>query len=143
MLGRLERELDGEGRAFAFLGLKTDAPAVLFDYFFTQFHFTSSTWGNSTSTTDSTQAVVLEIEGNVKSTLTIKINEQDFDIPITEILEASLGHYLGGFLTGAFHVGRFIAEEEYTKIINLTDIDDGNREDFYYVRVAQRNKPLV
>ena len=104
-----------------------------------EFHFSSSTWGNSTSTTDGTQGVVLEIEGNLNSKLNIIINDQTFNISIMDIISASQSHYLGGFLTGALHVGRFIPEDEYTKVINLTDIDNGKREDFYYVRVGQRN----
>lgn len=103
------------------------------------FRFKSSTWGNVTTTSDSNQAVVVEVEGNRDSALELQVNEKKHIIPFSELLEASQSHYLGDFLTGAYHIGRLIPEEEYVRSIRLQDQDDGSREDVYYVRVGQRN----
>ena len=103
------------------------------------FRFTSSTWGNSTSTTNSNQAVVLEVEGNQNARLELTVNGQIHSIPFRELAESSQSHYLGGFLTGAFHVSRLIPEEEYSVDLSFTDTVTSEKEDSYYIRIRQRN----
>ncbi|MGL1890054.1 MAG: DUF3604 domain-containing protein [Spirochaetaceae bacterium] len=122
---------DKHGNEYQFTRIKKDDNS--------EFSFTTSTWGNPTTTTNSNQAVTIELEGNKDTKIKLDINGKEHLIPISGIIDGSVGHFLGGFISGSYRIGRFIPESEYKKEILVSDISEGDREDFYYVRIAQKN----
>lgn len=104
-----------------------------------EFSFSTHTWGNPTTTTNQNQSVTMEIEGTEDTILNLNVNGKKESIKIINLREGSKGFFLGGFISGSYRVGRLVPESEYKKVINLTDTDNGDREDFYYIRVAQKN----
>jgi hypothetical protein len=102
--------------------------------------FKTMTYGNPTTFTNANQGMSLEIRGTVDTILTINVNGMELQMSLSELLRGSTSHYLGGFLTGAIRVHRFVLEKEYSAALNYEDHSDRERDDFYYVRVAQKNE---
>jgi hypothetical protein len=102
--------------------------------------FRTKTWGNPTSTSSATQGVSLELEGTKETHLRCAVNGRPFSFSIEELLHGSLTEYLGGFLSGAIRIHRFVPEQEYLFSFEWEDpTGEETDSDFYYLRVCQRN----
>ncbi|MFN2305143.1 MAG: Tat pathway signal sequence, partial [Anaerolineales bacterium] len=56
-----------------------------------------------------------------------------------ELHQGSKSEYIGGFLTGAVRFFRFMPEAEYCWATEFQDSSPNGAEDFYYLRVLQKN----
>ncbi len=101
--------------------------------------FHTCTWGNPTSGTNANQALSLEIEGDPATRLVSKINNTTFSDTLEELHQGSKSAYIGGFLTGAVRFHRFMPEGEYCWETEFQDSSKNGAEDFYYLRVSQKN----
>ena len=117
------------------------------------------TWGNPTVRTNANQGICVELDANKDTIVHVKVNGRDFSKRVRELAEGSEVFYLGGFLSGAVHLHRFVPENLYTREMRYVDSDSGSGsgfgggaeagagagagEDFYYVRVRQRNGQLA
>lgn len=101
--------------------------------------FNTATYGNPTTVTNANQGMSLEIEGRGDTVLKMNVNGIQLQIGISELLRGSVSHYLGGFLTGAVQIHRFVPEAEYSATLKHEDHGYLGDDDFYYVRVAQKN----
>ena len=102
-------------------------------------HLKTCNWGNPTTSTDSNQGICLEIKADTDTELAIDVNGLKYRKGIGELITKSDSFYLEKFLSGAIHVHRFVPESRYKKDGHFSDTDIGESEDFYYVRVRQRN----
>ncbi len=100
------------------------------------FAFRTSTRGNPTSSTTATQGCGLEINHEGDGVLEVQANGAVRRYPLSELALGSRSFHLGGFLSGAVRVSRFVPPEEYTLKGKLTDQGPGGT---YYLRVRQRN----
>jgi hypothetical protein len=98
------------------------------------------TWGNPTTATNANQAICLEVEGRPATRIAGTMNGVPFAYSLAELHQGSQTEYLGGFLTGAARLHRFVPEAEYCWQTALTDESANSENDFYYVRVAQKNR---
>ncbi|HUV06535.1 MAG TPA: hypothetical protein VMX75_02325 [Spirochaetia bacterium] len=104
-----------------------------------EIRLTTQTFGNPNTLTNTNQGICLEISGTSETEIAITANSKTFQTDIRTISESSDSFYLKEFLSGAVHVHRFVPESEYRKELGYSDSGYGRREDFYYVRVRQRN----
>lgn len=104
--------------------------------------FDTITFGNATPSTDSTQGLGITVEAEPGALLRLTVNGVVREIAIEKLKLSSASGHLGGFLTGAYHVHRFVLEPEYRMHLRLTDRAPrsfSERGDYYYLRVAQKN----
>ena len=101
--------------------------------------FQTVTYGNPTTVSNANQGMSLEIQGNGDTVLKMKANGMQLHVSLSELLRGSVSRYLGGFLTGAVQVHRFVPEAEYSATLQYEDRGHLGYDDFYYVRVAQKN----
>lgn len=118
-----------------------------------QIHLETMTFGNRTTTTIQTQGIALELVATERTHLLINANGNSFNVPITDIVEHSRGFYTGGFTSPAIRVHRFVADSEREAVFDFDDEShsteprrpggtheaSGPGEDWYYLRVFQRN----
>ena len=102
--------------------------------------FQTCTWGNPTSVTNANQAICFEIEGIPATRISCRINKKQFSYTLEELHQGSKSEYLGAFLTGAVRFHRFSPEQEYLWETAFQDTSENSRNDFYYVRVSQKNQ---
>lgn len=100
----------------------------------------TKTHGNPTVLTDATQRFALHVTGDASTRLIATVNGTRYEYNVAELLAGPRVNYLGGFLTGAFVFDR--AEPSSALDLNFTFEDEGSGsgEDWYYVRVRQRNE---
>ena len=100
------------------------------------FAFRTITWGNPTGSTAATHGCGLEITHHGNGVLEVQANNTIRRLPLAELARGSASFHLGGFLSGAVRVSRFVPPEEYT----LTGAaDDDGPGGTYYLRVRQHN----
>lgn len=100
----------------------------------------TKTWGNPTANTHAAQGVCLEVEGEPSTVISAVVNGKRMSWSLARLRAGSETEYLGGFLTGAVCVHRFIPEAEYSCRGQFVDDDAGNAAaDHYYLRAAQKN----
>jgi hypothetical protein len=100
------------------------------------FAFRTTTRGNPTSSTAATQGCGLEIAHGGDGVLEVRANSTMRRFPLVELAQGSAAFHLGGFLSGAVRISRFVPREETT--LSGTAVDDGPGGS-YYLRVRQRN----
>ena len=97
------------------------------------------TWGNPTTLTNANQGLCLEFEADEDAVLSINVNNNKYRKSLKELNDRSDSYYLSQFLSSAVRIHRIVKEEEYKLEIQYDDTGTGLEEDFYYVRVRQRN----
>ncbi|MBN2874314.1 MAG: DUF3604 domain-containing protein [Spirochaetales bacterium] len=125
--------LDKTGDRFAFTSLEQPATGIV--------NLRTLTFGNATSVTAQTQGLCLEVEGPADGALEISVEGKigaTRRYTLGELSRSGSVFYLGGFLTPAVKVHRFVPESEYTDEFELTDTA-GKPGDWYYLRVMQGN----
>lgn len=97
------------------------------------------TWGNPTTLTNTNQGLCLEIEAESDAELCLDVNNVKYRRNLKDLSVQSDSFYLGRFLSGAVHIHRFVPERMYNRKEYLSEIENGDKEDSYYVRVRQKN----
>lgn len=103
---------------------------------------TTRTVGNPTATSPQTQAVCLEVHASPSATLQVRANGTERRFSVAELTESARTFYTAGFVSPAVRVHRFAHAASYTAALAFTDDEQpesGRDEDWYYVRVIQRN----
>ena len=103
----------------------------------------TKTWGNPNTRTNANQGVCLELEGTADTEVVVTVRRAAgttvFRETLADLVAASRSRYLERFLSGAVFFHRFVPAPHYEMTCMVEDHDDGAREDWYYVRVRQRN----
>jgi hypothetical protein len=101
--------------------------------------FSTRTWGNPTTTTASTQGIVLELVGNEDSRLVGVFNGKKVEVSLRELYEGARSGYLGGFLTPAYRFHQVVPESLYQAALEMVHESPGRTRKWYTVRVRQKN----
>jgi hypothetical protein len=101
--------------------------------------FATRTWGNPTTTTSGTQGIGLTLRGDANTLIQGRINGQDVEVSLSDLIKGPSTGYLGGFLTPAYSFQRAVPRPEYTCNINFCHLTGAQARDWYYVRVRQLN----
>jgi len=102
------------------------------------FEFRSVTQGNKSMRHETSQAVSLEIEAPLSSTLTVEVNGQKYQHSLEELHHKARSHYLRGLLSEAIRIGPLVPIEECTVEGEFSDEPD-QEIDVYRLQVAQQN----
>jgi len=99
------------------------------------------TWGNPTTATPATQAIALEVRGDLRTEIRGVLNGRRVELTLGELVEGPRSGYLGGFLTPGYVFHRATPRLLYAGRYSLLQRAPGTsgRRDWYYVRVRQRN----
>lgn len=97
------------------------------------------TSGNPATTTSGTQAISLELAGDLSTSLQAFINGKSVHLTWNQLLEAAHAGYLGGFLTPAYRFERAVPRSRFTCQFDFTDRVLSSTSDWYTVRVKQSN----
>ena len=89
--------------------------------------------------TAATEGMSLEIEADANTLLIATINGKQYQQPIFELLEGAQTYYLGGFVSPAFCFHRAVPVSEYTHTFQFLHHSVANQQDWYYIRVRQKN----
>ncbi len=100
------------------------------------FAFKTITWGNPTSSTTATQGCGLEITHDGDGMLLVDVNGASHAFPLSDLANGSVSFHLGGFLSAAVRISRFVQPAEYTIIGGMRD---EGVDSTYYLRTRQRN----
>ena len=101
--------------------------------------FKTRTWGNTTTTTPSTQGMCYEVDANSETRFVGSINGQSVNVAITDLLAGPKATYLGGFLSAAYYFHRAVPQDEYQTSFQYNHTTASQQRDWYYVRVRQKN----
>jgi hypothetical protein len=101
--------------------------------------FSTTTWGNPTPTTSSTQGLCLEIMGDQNTQIRGQFNGQRVSLALEDLFAGSQVRYLGGYHTPAFCFHRAVHRATYTCRNSLRHRSDAGVREWYYLRVRQRN----
>ena len=104
-----------------------------------QVHFNTSTSANPNFLTPATAGISLEIQGNSETNLEIKVNELAFNHKLSDLINGSRTHYLGGFVSPAICIHQAVPESDYKHKFSFTHHHEGSQRDWYHIRVRQRN----
>jgi hypothetical protein len=102
-------------------------------------HLSTRTWPNPNTSTDGTQRITLEIEGDGETEIVAEINGTPVSYRLSDLREGPRTGYLDGFVSEAFQLSRAVPESEYRWRWELDDRAEGKGTDFYYARVRQKN----
>ena len=98
----------------------------------------SVTYGNPHPRVPSTAGIVLEIEGDGRTSIEVQLNDLHVRHDIEELMRGAVAHRLRGWLSEALLVHRAVPDVCFSASIDLRDA--GEREvDTYRVRVQQAN----
>jgi hypothetical protein len=101
--------------------------------------FRTRTWRNPTPSTDGTQKLALEIEGDAGTQVIASVNGREAAYPLSALRQGPRAGYLGGFVSEAYQLSRAVPRSEYDWSWTLDDRGEAGATDFYYVRVRQKN----
>jgi len=101
--------------------------------------FATRTSPNPNTSTDGTQKLGIEIEGDDRTELVAHVNGRELVHSLGELRHGPRAGYLGGFVSSAFQLSRAVPEAEYRWSWKLDERGAGVGPDFYYVRVRQKN----
>jgi hypothetical protein len=98
----------------------------------------SRTRGNPHARVPSTAGVVLELEGDGRTTLDLRVNGLSVRHTLSELAAGAVAHRLRGWLSEALLLHRAVPEVAFTARLDV--VDAGERDvDVYRVRVRQAN----
>jgi hypothetical protein len=101
--------------------------------------FQTRTWSNLTTTTASTQGLVLELSGEPHSRIRGTFNGVEVEMPLSDLIQGSRTGYLGGFMTPAYCFHQAVPENAYSARFKFEHQPDSTGRDWYYLRVRQVN----
>lgn len=101
--------------------------------------FTTCTFGNPTVRTPATQGVCLTLAGDTGTAISGTINGKRVEVTLGDLGAGSIAGYLGTFLAPAYHFHRAVCSAEYRCSFTHTHRSAEPGQDWYAVRVRQRN----
>lgn len=101
--------------------------------------FTTRTRRNPSLHTPATEGMAFEIRGGSQTQILLKANGKTFQHPLSDILTGNRTHYLGGFVSPAICLHRAVPKNEYQHEFSVSHQGQGAKQDWYYVRVRQKN----
>ncbi len=87
----------------------------------------------------STSAIVLEVEGDLKTRITGKINNKNFSLSVSDLLEHSLVCPMKPFNSQSFKIYQAVPQLQYCLKLSYTDADREKDCDFYHAEIYQTN----
>ncbi|MEG2514638.1 MAG: Tat pathway signal sequence, partial [Bacteroidaceae bacterium] len=94
---------------------------------------------NPNTTTNATQAVILDVTMPRNAKLTADFNGKHFEHTLDELLKGSRSHFMIGWLSEAILFNRAMPESCYTIEHYMEDTTPERDTDYYYVRARQRD----
>ena len=91
---------------------------------------------------DPTKSVVVELDGQADSVLTLQLRqpiEQTVSARLADLIEDNVVTFTGVFTSESYIVQRLIAPSEYSATVRWSDRRSPPEADWYYVRVTQHN----
>lgn len=108
-----------------------------------EIHLISHTTREQCFAEDPTKALVLELEGDSESVLSIQLRkpvEQVVKARLTELIDDNIVTFTGVFTSESYIIHRLVASTEYAAAIRWRDRRPAESgPDYYYVRVTQHN----
>ena len=101
--------------------------------------FNTRTRRNPSLHTPATEGMSFEIRGNPQTQILLTANGQTFRHPLSTIISGNRTHYLGGFVSPALCLHRAIPKSEFQHEFTVSHRHPGSNQDWYYVRVRQKN----
>jgi hypothetical protein len=95
---------------------------------------------------DPTKALVLELEGQPDSELSIELREpvqQVVRAKLADLIDDNVVTFSGVFTTESYILNRLVGPPEYSATVRWHDHRGGAPDDWYYVRVTQHNGQLA
>lgn len=102
--------------------------------------FSCDTVGNKSTLHPSTSAVLVEVEGNLNTKVTFRINHKTYTATVGELLEYGYTAHMEYYHSQAFKIHRALPESRYQFELDVTDETAEQACDFYHVEVAQKNR---
>ena len=99
----------------------------------------SRTYGNPDAFLPGTSAIIIELQGNLKTRLHFDVNDRSWSHSLSELLEGSRRQSMRGWLSEALWVHRAVPERQYAINLEIIDTEAERPVDYYYLRVAQEN----
>jgi hypothetical protein len=104
-----------------------------------QVEFSTRTSPNPNTSTDGTQKLSVELEGDDHTEVLVHVNGKQVVHSLGELRHGPRADYLDGFVSPSFQLSRAVPEDEYRWSWELDDRGSDQGPDFYYVRVRQKN----
>jgi hypothetical protein len=79
------------------------------------------------------------VSGDAGTLIRGRINGQNIEVSLADLIQGPQSGYLGGFLTPAYCLHRAVPQAEYSCHIDLPHLIDAQTRDWYHVRVRQLN----
>jgi hypothetical protein len=111
-----------------------------------ELHLKSFTSRDECYAEDPTKSLLLEIEGQAETKLTLHLRlpvEQTVSARLADLTEENIVTFTGGFTSESYIVNRLISPSEYSASVKWSDPRPGSPPDWYYVRVTQHNGQLA
>ncbi len=109
----------------------------------TEIHLSSDTAREGALGEDPTKSIVIELEGDEQTVLTVRLTEPSevtSAARLSELLTENVVEFTGVFTSESYVINRLVAPSEYSVQIRWNDTrDEDARTDWYYVRVTQHN----
>src|SRR5690625_1991907 len=89
--------------------------------------------------TDATQQLVLQVSGTNRTRVRAVINGVQAEYTVGELREGPRSGYISGFVSPAFQFHRAVGDDERQLTVDLEEVHESDRRDWYHVRVRQTN----
>ena len=101
--------------------------------------FSCDTVGNKSTLHPSTSAVLVEVEGDERTKVTVRMNHKSYTASISQLLEYGYTAHMEYYHSQAFKIHRALPGDRFTFELDWTDGTPEKECDFYHVEVAQKN----
>jgi hypothetical protein len=81
----------------------------------------------------------LSVEGDASTRLLARINGQEHQLLLGDLLTGSRTFYMGGFVSPAVCYHRAVPKTEYTHKFSFLHHGSSKQRDWYYIRLRQLN----
>lgn len=104
-----------------------------------EMQFTCDTVGNQSTLHPCTSAVIVTVEGDLNTKVTVQMNEQIYQATIGELLQYGYTSHMKYYHSQAFKIHKALPESRYIFNIDMEDQIPEKDEDIYRVEVSQKN----
>ena len=104
-----------------------------------EMQFTCDTVGNQSTLHPCTSAVIVTVEGDLNTKVTVQMNEQSYQATIGELLQYVYTSHMKYYHSQAFKIHKALPESRYIFNIDMEDQLPEKDEDIYRVEVSQKN----
>lgn len=104
-----------------------------------EMQFTCDTVGNQSTLHPCTSAVIVTVEGDLNTKVTVQMNDQSYQATIGELLQYGYTSHMKYYHSQAFKIHKALPESRYIFNIDMEDQLPEKDEDIYRVEVSQKN----